>query len=326
MGPIEGIVLRGAAFASAGAILFGIPAVVRPRWERIVDLLGGEKATVQRIVFVTSFGTVLLGNLAMLPVYYANHPWFERFRSLKKDFPWRSEDPAKRAAFWKLFRRSLALTLFNNAALGYPIGLSMWDTRETKLPAGSFSAKAADFPGPLKIVLQVYFSLLVEDAFFYWSHRALHHPSWYPYIHKVHHQYKENATLAAENAHPVEFLLGNVIPVIAGPLVLSALSARFPSLRVHIFTVALWAMVRMVVSLDEHVGYTFPWSPVRALLPDVVRHEPAHAFHHSVNMGMYASQTGFWDWLCGTDRVFNEWMRKKAEGTAEEKDLTEGQA
>lgn len=30
---------------------------------------------------------------------------------------------------------------------------------------------------------------LFEDFWFYWVHRALHHPSIYKYVHKVHHDH-----------------------------------------------------------------------------------------------------------------------------------------
>jgi hypothetical protein len=37
---------------------------------------------------------------------------------------------------------------------------------------------------------QVFFCLCVDDTIFYWSHRGLHHPSIYKYIHKKHHLFK----------------------------------------------------------------------------------------------------------------------------------------
>lgn len=32
-------------------------------------------------------------------------------------------------------------------------------------------------------------SFIIEDFYFYWVHRLLHHPALYKHIHKVHHDY-----------------------------------------------------------------------------------------------------------------------------------------
>lgn len=82
--------------------------------------------------------------------------------------------------------------------------------------------------------------MAIEDALFYWSHRALHTPWLYKRIHKVscrrlgracvvlvhqatslctlratqiHHEYYVNAALGSEHAHPVEFIFGNLVPL-----------------------------------------------------------------------------------------------------------------
>ena len=40
------------------------------------------------------------------------------------------------------------------------------------------------------------------DTWFYWCHRALHHPSIYRFVHKQHHEFKEPTGIAAFYAHP----------------------------------------------------------------------------------------------------------------------------
>lgn len=44
----------------------------------------------------------------------------------------------------------------------------------------------------------------VDDFFFYWSHRALHHRLLYRRIHKKHHDFKHSITISAEWCHPLE--------------------------------------------------------------------------------------------------------------------------
>src|SRR5687768_3614129 len=37
-------------------------------------------------------------------------------------------------------------------------------------------------------VLSVFLSLLIHDAYFYWTHRLMHHPKLFKYFHLVHHK------------------------------------------------------------------------------------------------------------------------------------------
>ena len=60
--------------------------------------------------------------------------------------------------------------------------------------------------------------ILMTDFIFYAVHWSLHQRTLYNYIHSVHHQYKYTYGMGAIYAHPVEFYIGNLLPV-AMPLV-----------------------------------------------------------------------------------------------------------
>ena len=47
---------------------------------------------------------------------------------------------------------------------------------------------------------QILFAMLFLDCWFYWSHRALHHPLLYKRVHKQHHEYLGTVSVAAEYA------------------------------------------------------------------------------------------------------------------------------
>lgn len=68
-------------------------------------------------------------------------------------------------------------------------------------------------------------------------------------------QFKTSVGIASEYAHPIEFLLSNVIPFVAGPTLL----------RAHYFTIFMWTILRIGETVDGHSGYEFPWSPYRLL-------------------------------------------------------------
>ena len=68
---------------------------------------------------------------------------------------------------------------------------------------------------------------------------------------------------------------------------------------------------------EAHSGYDLPYDPFnRGVFHGGSRR---HDFHHSHGggpdgvgtTGCYGSLFPFWDWLCGTDRSYHEWRRKR---------------
>ena len=108
-----------------------------------------------------------------------------------------------------------------------------------------------NIPSILEIIRDLLFCIFINDTFFYWGHRFLHHQSIYKYIHKQHHTFKSTIGIASEYAHPIEDLFANVIPTIGGNLLIGS----------HIFTFWLWLFIRICETIDAHSGYTFPYSP-----------------------------------------------------------------
>eukprot|EP01100_Stratorugosa_tubuloviscum_P011736 TRINITY_DN5319_c0_g1_i1.p1 TRINITY_DN5319_c0_g1~~TRINITY_DN5319_c0_g1_i1.p1 ORF type:complete len:277 (-),score=80.07 TRINITY_DN5319_c0_g1_i1:46-876(-) len=162
---------------------------------------------------------------------------------------------------------------------------------------------SSTLPSIFDIFFHIFLILLCEDFLFYWSHRFLHHPSIYKYIHKQHHEFKVSIGIASEYAHPIESIISNVIPFLSGPILVGFLTNKL-----HIFTWLLWISLRITETIDAHSGYTFPFSPF-SLLPfqgGVERHD----FHHSQNVGSYGSFFCFWDWIMGTDVAFKQFKIK----------------
>ena len=62
--------------------------------------------------------------------------------------------------------------------------------------------------------------MIVEDTGFYWSHRTLHLKFLYKHIHKKHHTFNDTISIAYIYTHPVEYIFGNILPSILGPLLL----------------------------------------------------------------------------------------------------------
>lgn len=154
------------------------------------------------------------------------------------------------------------------------------------------SSLYAPLPSALTVARDLAVAVFLNDTLFYWAHRALHHKSIYKYIHKKHHMFKVNVGISAEYANPIEDVLANIIPTMAGVWVMGS----------HAAVVWLWLIIRISETMEAHSNYDFPLSPFGKFWwqGGARRHE----YHHSHNVGCYGSFTSFWDRLMQTDLDF----------------------
>lgn len=154
-----------------------------------------------------------------------------------------------------------------------------------------------DLPSVGRVLLDFVVFALVNDVLFYWAHRTLHsHPWLYKNIHAQHHRFTTPISWAAEFSHPIEDVFAGTIPTLAGCFLM----------RSHLYTCALWMIIRMWETLDAHSGYDFPFSPWRLLSPLMLGPD-GHDWHHSHNRGNYGVFR-FWDWILGTDKEYKKWL------------------
>jgi sterol desaturase/sphingolipid hydroxylase (fatty acid hydroxylase superfamily) len=149
--------------------------------------------------------------------------------------------------------------------------------------------------------LHLLVSVLIEDALFYWSHRLLHTSFLFKHVHRKHHEFHNLASypIASEYTHPVESLLGNILPVMVGPIVTGQ----------SFMTLQIWLWIRMLKTSDAHCGYHFPFSPFGMFWP--FNEAPRHDFHHEKGVGSFGSFFQFWDNVCGTDAQYVAFRAKK---------------
>jgi methylsterol monooxygenase len=148
------------------------------------------------------------------------------------------------------------------------------------------------FPPLWKMAMQISVFFVMEDAWHYWTHRAMHEsPFLYKKIHKIHHQYSAPFGLAAEYASPIEVMMLGLGTVLS-PIVWCAVTGDL-----HILTMYLWIVFRLFQAIDAHSGYEFPWS-LHHFLPFWAGAEH-HDVHHEKFVGNYASSFRWWDyWFC----------------------------
>ncbi|EJT74542.1 C-4 methylsterol oxidase [Gaeumannomyces tritici R3-111a-1] len=149
------------------------------------------------------------------------------------------------------------------------------------------------FPSVWTMAMQIAIFFVIEDAWHYWFHRALHYGPLYKNIHKLHHTYSAPFGLAAEYASPIEtMLLG--FGVVGTPIIWVSITGDL-----HLFTMYMWIVFRLFQAIDAHSGYDFPWS-LRKILPFWAGADH-HDLHHERFIGNYASSFRWWDYALDTE-------------------------
>jgi sterol desaturase/sphingolipid hydroxylase (fatty acid hydroxylase superfamily) len=145
----------------------------------------------------------------------------------------------------------------------------------------------------LYIPLSIGLYLFLHDTYFYWTHRAMHHPKLFPVIHRVHHQSKQPTPWAAFSFHWTE----SVIEAAILPLLVFLVPIHIGALLVVLTIMTLNGVV-------NHTGYEiYPKRWMRGWFGRHVITATHHNLHHTrfaCNYGLYFR---FWDKLMGTDRM-----------------------
>jgi Delta7-sterol 5-desaturase len=135
--------------------------------------------------------------------------------------------------------------------------------------------------------------IVTHDAWFYWTHRALHHRRWFRAVHGRHHASLHPTPWAAYAFHPAEAL------VQAAFLPLFLLLFPMPVHGSVIAVFLIHMILRNTIGHCAHELLPWRWTPrgwLRWITP--VSH---HHFHHARNRGNYGLYFTWWDRWCGTE-------------------------
>jgi len=73
-----------------------------------------------------------------------------------------------------------------------------------------------ELPSLFTAIWHFAFFVLTTEVAFYYSHRLLHHPYLYKWIHKKHHTWISPVAISAAYCHPIEHVFSNVLPIALG--------------------------------------------------------------------------------------------------------------
>jgi len=238
---------------------------------------------------------LIIGNLFFWILYHFEIPFFEQYKAVDEPWPWVNNRKGWKKLVWK----SIGLSILNGA-ISFPLAQFNHLFKDEEHP---WSMAVDKLPSPATFALSLMFCMVIEDFVFSMSHRMLHTPFLYKHIHKIHHQHVVTIGIASQYAHPLEYFFGNLLPVVIGPLILGE--------NMHMVTALGWYGMRVIETVEGHSGYDFPWSPFY-LLPFGTGYG-YHAFHHSKNVGNYASFFSIWDTVFGTNHEFFSYVDEQHE-------------
>jgi sterol desaturase/sphingolipid hydroxylase (fatty acid hydroxylase superfamily) len=219
-------------------------------------------------------------------LYIKKIPFFEQYKVNAEPWPWEKEPN-----FRTKFKKTLILITIN-----FGIGIIF-----TNILNRYIKLRIVDYPDFLTHLLHFFLCALTTSFYFYWSHRFLHIPYLYKKIHKIHHEYYNTIIFTTTYAHPLEFIIGNVLPKYMFVFMMGS--------HLHVMTFYCYFLASIILTNEEHSGYEFPisfvnWNPFEG-------NSDFHNFHHFKNIGNYGGFLFIWDKIFKTDCYYKEYLKNK---------------
>ncbi len=143
--------------------------------------------------------------------------------------------------------------------------------------------------------------MVLHDAYFYWTHRLMHHKRVYKYVHRVHHKSINPTPFASFSFHPSETFLETMFV----PLIIFVIP-------VHPIAIVTYSSILFLYNVYAHSGFEFmpKWwvrNPVTKYFNTPTNHNQHHG-KFNYNYGLYFN---WWDRWMGThyehyETVFEE--------------------
>lgn len=220
-------------------------------------------------------------------LYYLDLPFMEKYK-VDKSTPWKWD--SKRIA------KDFAHVLFGQVVYGPPTMLASFYLLPLRIDMRPETA-----PTWYMNIFWIYVAAFVFEIFFYWAHRLSHTAfnGWvYQNIHRMHHDLKPCYGIGSMYHHPLDSIITQWTPFHLAASILG----------LHVSTYLTLSILLTMIGVDEHSGYSFPFSPFRLFYGNA--DTDFHYFHHTHSgLGNYAAP--LMDWLFGSDGDFRKQLDAK---------------
>lgn len=230
------------------------------------------------VILAFDLGRYLVAAGATFFVFWV---WYEssfRHRRIQKKVP-------KRSRLWFEFRYSMLTALIFSG-----VGVLVFMGKK----AGIFHVyeNIADL-GWAYFVVSIVAAIVIHDAYFYWTHRAMHHPALYRRFHKVHHMSTKPSPWAAYSFAPLEAVVeAGIVPFL------------LLFLPMHDVAIFLFLLFMIGMNVLGHLGIElYPAGWVHRPLLRYANTTTMHDMHHKYFQSNYGLYFNWWDRAFGTMHV-----------------------
>jgi sterol desaturase/sphingolipid hydroxylase (fatty acid hydroxylase superfamily) len=239
--------------------------------------------------------------LAVVGVFTALWLWW-RFR------PGRRQRLQAKAIGVPQIRREVLTSIVSIAVLGsvMPVAFALGLGRHTHF----YQSVHAFGRGWGFIAAVVVLMMLIQDTWFYWTHRLMHHRRLFRWTHRTHHLSINTSPWSTYSISPLEAVIDSGASIV----MLLLLPVTFWSLFIF-----MW--LNTIFAVYTHLGYElFPRALSRHWLGRWINTSTAHNTHHARGRYNYGWYFLFWDRMMGTlSPDYDEHYRKAGFLAAEAK-------
>ncbi len=205
---------------------------------------------------------------------------------LLKRTRWKTRQIQQRSASWADIRREFLSSIQSNIVYLIITVIMIWGSN-----VGIFQRIGYSL-GLWNDLLMIVAIILAHDAYFYWTHRAMHHRRFYKFFHRHHHRSITPTPFAAYYfAAPEALLNAMFIP-------LWQLFVATP-----ITVLISFLIIQIIRNTTQHAGLELhpAWwlkNPVSRFISTTTHHDMHHSGGFHYNYGFYFT---FWDRVMGTE-------------------------
>jgi len=173
-------------------------------------------------------------------------------------------------------------------ALPAALVVEVWKAGGTALYSGAVTTPS----GLLYLAFSGFLFLFIQDTYFYWTHRVMHHKKLFALTHAGHHKSVQPTPWASFSFDPIEAVISAwLLPVMA------------IFIPLHVGMALALLMLMTVNAVFNHAGWeVYPDRWVKGWFGKIMITASHHNLHHTKFTGNYGLYFRFWDQVMGTDK------------------------